>query len=327
MFEVKLNAPLDVEWEVTNACNLRCRHCYVAAAEKLEGELSTNEALKLIEELDRIGITDITISGGEPFLRSDLWQIIEEIKSRRIPFMIYTNATLLNEEKLKKLADFDTKAISVSLNGATAKTHNFVQNADTFEKVIGTIKKLNDYGIKVQVLFTLMKVNSGEFDELVSLSRRLDVESICIYPFYPQGRGKENLNYLVLDARDAVTFLKRAVELAPPPHVYVGGCLSQKFSPKQKHSLIRGNPCGKLTAIITPDGHLRPCNFLPYRTKHSVREKNIYELWNEPVFKKVRNWRNRLNQETNCQRCSLLPICMGICLSMHSLVTEKGGRR
>ncbi|MEM2105492.1 MAG: radical SAM protein [Candidatus Bathyarchaeia archaeon] len=324
MFEVKLNAPLDVEWEITNSCNLRCRHCYVAAAEKLERELDTNEALKLIGELDKIGVTDITISGGEPFLRRDLWQIIEEIKSRRIPFIIYTNATLLNEGKIKKLADSNIKAISVSLNGATAKAHNFVQNADTFKKVLNTIRKLNDYGVKVQVLFTLMKVNANEFDELISLSRRLNVESICIYPFYPQGRGRENLDHLALDAKSTMGLLKKAVEFAsPPPHIYVGGCLSQRFTPRQKHSLIRGNPCGKLTAIITPDGHLRPCNFLPYRTRYTIREKSIYELWNEPIFKEVRDWRKKMVQKLNCQKCELLPLCMGVCLSMHSIMKNK----
>jgi len=319
MFEVKLNAPLDVEWEITNSCNLRCRHCYVAAAEKLEGELNTTEALKLVEELDRIGVTDVTISGGEPFLRDDLWQIIEEIKSKRIPLIIYTNATLLNEVKIRKLVEHNIKGISVSLNGATAETHNFVQNANTFERVITAIKKLNDYSVKVQILFTLMKVNIGEFNELIELSRRLEVESICIYPFYPQGRGRENIDSLALDGRSAMEFLKKAVEFpSPPPYIYVGGCLSQKFTPTQKHNLVRGNPCGKITAIITSDGHLRPCNFLPYKTKYTIREKSIYELWNEPIFRKVRNWRKRLTEKTNCKDCELFPICMGTCLSMHT---------
>lgn len=318
MFEVELNAPLDIEWEITNACNLRCRHCYVAAGEKLEEELDTNEALRLVEELDSIGVTDITISGGEPFLRSDLWRIIEEIKSRRIPFFLYTNATLLNEEKIRRLAEYDIKALSVSLNGATAETHNFVQNAKTFDKVIRAIKSLKDHSVRVQVLFTLMKVNFNEFDVLIELCKKLNVDSVCIYPFYPQGRGRENLDYLVLGSKETIEFLRKAIEFQqPPPYMYVGGCLGRKFTPKRKHSLIRGNPCGKLTAIVTADGCLRPCNFLPYKTEHSVRERSIYELWNEPIFEKVRNWREKIAQKIDCQNCDLSPICMGTCLSIH----------
>jgi len=318
MFEVELNNPLDVEWEVTNACNLRCRHCYVAAGERLDNELDTQEALQLIDELDKIGVTDITISGGEPFLRDDLWNIIREIDSREIPFTIYTNATLLNEEKIRKLAEYNVKFISVSLNGATASTHNFVQNAQTFDKVLAAIKKLKDYQIKVQVLFTLMKVNVDEFDALIELSRKLEIDSICFYPFYPQGRGLDNLSYLALDAEKAVEFMKKAVELASPPYIYVGGCLSQKFNPQRKHSLIKGSPCGKLTAIITAEGHLRPCNFLPYKTNYSIREKSITELWNEPVFQKVRNWKEKTDEKIDCKSCKHFPICMGICLSIHS---------
>jgi len=322
MFEVELNAPLDVEWEVTNACNLRCRHCYVAAGERLKEELDTSKALRLVDELDRIGVTDITISGGEPFLRSDLWRIVKEIKSRKIPCTLYTNATLLNEERIRKLVKHDIKSVSVSLNGGTAETHNFVQNANTFRRVLTAIKGLNDHGIKVQVLFTLMKMNMNEFDALIELSKKLNVASICIYPFYPQGRGRKNLDYLAPDAQDTLEFLRKATEFAQPrPYIYVGGCLSQKFTPRPKHSLIKGNPCGKLTAIITSDGHLRPCNFLPYCTRYTLQEKGITDLWSEPIFERVRNWRKRMARKIDCKNCKLFPTCMGVCLSLHSTMS------
>lgn len=321
MLKVELNNPLDVEWEITNACNLRCRHCYVAAGEKLEQELDTGEALRLVDELDRIGVTDITISGGEPLLRSDLWLVLEELKNRKIPFTLYTNATLLDREKTRKLSECTVKHLSLSLNGASAKTHNFVQNANTFDKVLGAIRNLKDSGIRVQVLFTLMKVNADEFDALMELSRKTGIDSVCIYPFYPQGRGVKNLQDLALNEKDTIEFLEKAVKHPRrPPDVYVGGCLSQRFTPKKKSSLIRGNPCGKLTAIVSADGHLRPCNFLPYKTKHSIREKSISELWSEPVFENVRNWREKLTGKIDCERCSHFPVCLGTCLSIHSRV-------
>jgi len=318
-----LNNPLDVEWEITNACNLRCRHCYVAAGEKLEKELDTEEALELVDELDRIGVTDITISGGEPFLRSDLWQVIKEINSRQIPFNLYTNATLLDEEKIRNLVKYDVKGISLSLNGATAKTHNFVQNAETFEKVLLAIRKLHDYGVAVQALFTLMRVNVNEFDALIDLARKLNIASICIYPFYHQGRGKNNLESLALDPKATMNFLWKAMQFKRyPPVVFVGGCLGRRFMQDRKYRIIKENPCGKITAIITADGHLRPCNFLPSRTKQGVREKSISELWNEPVFKSARNWRKKLGDKVDCKNCTYFPVCMGICLSMHSSVNS-----
>ena len=104
MFEVRLNAPLHVEWEITNACNLRCRHCYASAGDKASGELTTKEALDLVAELDSTGAADVTLSGGEPFLRKDLWQILRALNSRGIPFIIYTNGTLLDHRRVKKLS-------------------------------------------------------------------------------------------------------------------------------------------------------------------------------------------------------------------------------
>lgn len=318
MFEASLNNPLDIEWEITNACNLRCRHCYVAAGAKLEEELDTREALQLVDELDRIGVTDITISGGEPFLRSDLWQIIEEITTRKIPFILYTNATLLDKEKIRKLVEHNVKAIALSLNGATPETHNFVQNANTFEKVLHAIQQLNDQEIKVQALFTLMKVNASEVNALFELARSLNISSICIYPFYPQGRGRSNLDDLALDPRITMDVFNKVIELKQsPPFILVGGCVGRRFMHEKKFSIIRGNPCGKITAIVSADGHLRPCNFLPFRTLHSIREKSISELWNEPIFENVRNWKEKMEGDLNCKDCQYISVCMGICLSIH----------
>ncbi|MEM3011337.1 MAG: radical SAM protein [Candidatus Bathyarchaeia archaeon] len=317
MFEVELNAPLNVEWEITSACNLRCRHCYVSAGARLPEELTTEEALKLIGELDEIGISDITLSGGEPFLRKDIWLIIDELHKRQIPFTIYTNATLLDAEVVEKLVNRKVKSISVSLNGATAETHNFVQNASTFNLVLKAIKLLKENNIKVQVLFTLMKINAKETDDLIKLTRELDVDSLCIYPFYPAGRGRENLQYLELDAKIARDILTEAVQKnnGKPPTIYVGGCLSRHFSPTKKHSLIKGAPCAKLMALVTADGHLRPCNFLPFRTRHGVKEKKIAELWNEPLFENIRDWNKSAPPE--CSNCEHIHLCFSSCLSMH----------
>jgi radical SAM protein with 4Fe4S-binding SPASM domain len=317
MFEVELNAPLNVEWELTSACNLRCRHCYVSAGTGLLDELSTKEALELIAELDQIGISDITLSGGEPFLRKDIWLIIDELRKRQIPFIIYTNATLLNTEIVEKLVNYNAKSISVSLNGATAETHNFVQNAPTFDLVLNAIKLLRENEIRVQVLFTLMKTNANEVDDLIKLTRELNVDSLCIYPFYPSGRGRENLQYLELDAKIVSDILTKAVQKnnGSLPYIYVGGCLSRHFSPTKKHSLIKGAPCAKLMAVVTADGHLRPCNFLPFRTKQGIRERKIVELWNDPLFEKIRDWNKSI--QVDCSDCRHVHLCFGSCLSMH----------
>lgn len=317
MFEVKLKAPLNVEWELTNACNLRCRHCYVRAETRLQKELTTQEALNLIDELDQIGVSDITLSGGEPFLREDIWQIIQEIRTREIPFILYTNGTLLNKQKIRKLVEMEVNAISISLNGARAVTHNFVDDAPTFKKVLQIIQMLKNENIQVQVLYTLMKINANEVDALFLLCEKIGVNAVCFYPFYPTGRGSEHLRYLEPDARIISDILTKIVKKKDESSVkgYVGGCLRRYFSLAMGNLSIKGAPCAKLTAIITADGHLRPCNFLPFRTKDGIRKKKITDLWKDPVFEKIRDWNKRV--KVDCSNCERLPICFGCCLSMH----------
>lgn len=317
MFEVKLNAPLNVEWEVTNLCNLRCRHCYVSAGESLAAELTTEEALTLIDELDQIGVSDITISGGEPFLRNDIWEIIKELKKREIPFILYTNGTLLNNMKVRRLVETGVKTMSVSLNGARPETHNFVQNAPTFEKVLEVMKMIKSKNIRLQVLFTLMKINAHEIDDLFILAEEIGIDVICVYPFYPVGRGKNALDHLEMNPKNIKNILMMALEKAKDysMKVYVGGCLNRYYSSTEKHSLIKGAPCAKLMAIITADGHLRPCNFLPFRTKHGVKARKITELWKGPIFQKIRDW-NKFT-ELDCSGCDSFPVCFGSCLSIH----------
>ena len=317
MFEVKLKAPLNVEWELTNACNLRCRHCYVSAETRLQKELTTQEALNLIAELDHIGVSDITLSGGEPFLRRDIWQIIQEIKTREIPFIIYTNGTLLNKQKIRKLVEMEVNSVSISLNGAKAETHNFVDGAPTFQKVLKTIQMLKNENIEVQVIYTLMKINANEVDDLFILAEKLGVNAICFYPFYPTGRGSEHLSYLELDSEIARDILIKTMKEKNESSVkvYVGGCLSRYFLPAKGNLTIKGAPCAKLTAIITADGHLRPCNFLPFKTKDGIRRKKITDLWKDPLFEKIRDWNKRV--KVDCSNCERLPICFGFCLSMH----------
>jgi radical SAM protein with 4Fe4S-binding SPASM domain len=312
-----LAAPLEVEWELTNACNLSCRHCYVNAGERLSRELTTKEALNLIAELDQIGISNITLSGGEPFLRSDIWEIVEDLKRRHIPFVVYTNGTLLHRATIQKLVEAKTEAIATSLNGATARTHNYVQNAITFRKVLETIKELRKKNVKVIVLFTLMKINQNEVKDLVKLTQDLDVNDLCIYPFFPAGRGNRNLEILDIDAKTAFSILEETItqNVAGSPHIVVGGCVQRWLSSEKRRFCLKRPPCARIMAVITPDGHLRPCNFLPFRTKSGIREKRISELWKEPIFERIRDWNKHLR--TNCVDCQRFLLCRGACLSMH----------
>ncbi len=308
MVEPILRAPLNVEWEITKACNLRCKHCYTSAGKKEPEELTTEQVLYIIDHLDTIGVSDITLSGGEPLLRNDLEVIIADLAKREIPFVLYTNGLLLSGERLQSLKEAGARSFSLSLNGTTKKTHNFVHGADTFDTIVERISQLKENNCYVQALYTLMKMNLQEAIELPSLMDKIGLDSICIYPFYPAGRGIHHLSQFEVEGE---TLYRIIEELLKDERIYLGGCLRGIFS----GSLVKGSPCARLMCMITSEGKLRPCNFLPFQTEESLLQKDAYTLWKSPVFQKIRDWQNLVTRE--CTTCEFTKTCRGNCLAFH----------
>lgn len=308
MVDPILRAPLNVEWEITKECNLRCKHCYTSAGKREPKELTTEEVLSIIDQLDRVGVSDITISGGEPLLRKDLEVIAGDLTRREIPFVLYTNGTLLSQERQSSLKEAGVRSFSLSLNGATRETHNFVQGKDTFDMVVKRISQLKEGGLHVQALYTLMKVNLKEAFELPSLMDTINLDALCIYPFYPAGRGMHHLSLFELSGEE----LSDAVEeLLKDERIYLGGCLRGIF----KGSLVKESPCAKLMCLVTSEGNLRPCNFLPFQTEESLLNTDVHTLWKSRVFEKVRNWQTWV--ERKCDQCEYVKTCRGSCLAFH----------
>ena len=308
MVEPILRAPLNVEWEITKECNLKCKHCYTSAGTKEPKQLTTEEVLSVIDHLDKVGISDITISGGEPLLRKDLEKILANLTQRELPFFLYTNGLLLSRERQQSLKEAGARGFSLSLNGTTKETHNFVNGADTFDTIIKRISQLKDDGLHVQALYTIMKVNLKEAFDLPDFMDRIGLDSLCIYPFYPTGRGSDHLSQLQVPGDELYRVI---VELLKNERIFLGGCLQGIF----KGSMIKGSPCAKLMCLVTSEGKLRPCNFLPFQTEESLLQKNIYSLWKSSIFEKVRKWQDHC--ERKCSQCEYVRTCRGDCLAFH----------
>jgi len=308
MTEPILRAPLNVEWEITRGCNLRCKHCYTSAGQKEPEELTTKQVLSVIDHLDRVGISDITISGGEPLLRDDLEIILADLTRRELPFVLYTNGLLLSRERQQSLKEAGVISFSLSLNGTTRETHNFVQASDTFDTIIKRIEELQSNDFMVQALYTLMKVNLEESLDLPNLMDEIGLSSLCIYPFYPAGRGADYLSSFEVPGEDLYRTIE---ELLQDKRIFLGGCLRGIFGT----SLVKGSPCARLMCLITSEGKLRPCNFLPFQTKESLLEKDVYTLWKSPVFEKIRTWQDITKKE--CSTCEYVKTCRSNCLAFH----------
>ncbi len=187
--------------ELTNECNLHCLHCYVPARSHSINLLPQSRVLRLVDEAAGLGATNIYLTGGEIFVRDDIWDIISHIDDRRFCIGIISNGTLLSERDIERLARFSVSFFATSLDGATGSTHDtFRGDEGAFRKTVRTIRALREAGISVRVGITVNRLNYKELPRLFALLKGLNVRfgigGIC-----PAGRG-ENVQCLNVMSED-----------------------------------------------------------------------------------------------------------------------------
>ncbi|MCL5037409.1 MAG: radical SAM protein [Chloroflexi bacterium] len=310
--EGMLSAPLRLYISITNACNLRCKHCLNTSFETLSGELSFEEIHEIFKEMQSLGIPEISIGGGEPFLRQDFPDIIALAEKMDLNISIATNGLLITEKIAKQLASFDNiKYIALSLEGAKPETHDYIRGKGTFRRVIRALSILKKHsGQHVNLHFTIQKHNFNETEQIFSLSHELPADSLGMKILIPCGNAAINRE-LILSHEEFIHALKKMHELAitstKPSFVPL------YYPPGSTRILYPHFGCGaaNVTCGITALGEMLPCNFLPAEFGgESIRRKSIKEIWRtNPSFKKLRS----LKGNPKCLACKYYSFCRGHC--------------
>lgn len=325
-------APFLVVWDFTYCCNLRCKHCYASAGSPLEDELSTEEALDAVKKLADAGVSIIAFSGGEPLLRRDIFKILNACREYGVFTAIATNATLIDKEMAKKLKEASIGFVQISLDGATAKTHDTFRGIPgVFEKTIAGIKNCIEQGIFVEISTTGTKYNLHEIPQIVKLSDELGANWFMLYNFIPTGRGKsiiekdlspeereELLKTLWRMSKDLrISILSTAPQYAKvaleaehmttivPTHFYN---MNLPGKLKELSEFVGGCGAGRCYTALRPNGRIDPCVFLPIEVGN-IKTDDFEELWaNSEVY---RNLRNRDKLGGYCGSCEYRYVCGG----------------
>lgn len=312
---INYNSPLWVGWKVTPRCDMECKHCWA----NLHGEdQSLEQMLNVAKKLADAGVIHITLTGGEPFMRKDLFQIIKYLKSRRIFIEIFSNGSLINSEKAKKLSsllDLESDTVQISLDGACAETHDMQRKKGSFERVIKAIKNLKNNGIKVRVNYTATPINTNEIVDSYRLVSNLGIDIFSVTPVYPSGRGTEmvpSMNYSdYLDQVLSCHKMKKNNEdltslriFSPIPSLYY----SDKFIKKDVNSLFRLEE-GHLYWSIDSIGDVYPSIdlYLPELLGGNIYKDSIQTI--QSNFKRILGYRDLSN--TKCSNCKHLSFCQG----------------
>jgi len=182
-----------VIWNLVRRCNLACMHCYSISADiDFPGELDTAEVLRVMDDLKACGVPALILSGGEPLLRKDIFQIAERAKALGFYTALSTNGTLIDAPLAQRIGDTGFDYVGISLDGLEATHDKFRRQAGAFGKSLAALRLCRDLGIKVGVRFTLTQDNAADLPGLLDL---VEQERICrFYLSHLNYAGRGNVN-------------------------------------------------------------------------------------------------------------------------------------
>ncbi len=329
-----------VFWNITDRCNLSCTHCYNKSgpARSTQGELTTEEAMLVIDDLAGMGVPLILFSGGEPLLREDLWDLARHALNRGLKMALSTNGTLITPNIAARIKECGIDYAGISLDGARAETHDRFRNLPgAFEQTIAAFSACKEAGLRCGVRVTLTKENCHELEALIDVAISLGASRFCLYWLVPAGRGIDSYTRLQLgktEVTDALSLLYRKAKEtdpatmefltvdAPQDCIHLLASMEQDGSPDLADardllaSLKGGCSAGTRVANIDAQGNVYPCQFArsPEFLVGTIRSRTFSELWGDSdntVLARFREKEVRLGGR--CRACSHRNLCGGGC--------------
>jgi radical SAM protein with 4Fe4S-binding SPASM domain len=305
--------PLVVSWNVTRKCNLKCSHCYInATKDELRGELTTEEAKRLMDQIAEVSRPLLILSGGEPLLREDIYDLIRYGAGKGFRMGLGSNGSLIDEAVAKKLKAAGVKTVSISLDSSTAEKHDeFRGVAGSWQKAVDAITALKRNGVLVQVNTTVTQQNHGEIDKIMSLVEHLGVENFHLFFLVPTGRGKKlaDISPSLYEGMIKSTFAKTGKhKLNVRPSCAPQFMRIAKNMGLDMRQWIRGCIAGLYYCRVYPNGDITPCPYIPVRLGN-VREETFSDIWfNSEVFNNLRDFKKLKGK---CGICKYQHLCGG----------------
>ena len=320
MQQETLPPPVAVSFAITRECNLKCKHCYSNATDSPHPEeLNTSETKAIITEIAEAGTRFLLFDGGEPLMRSDIYELITYAKDAGLQPMMFTNAAFLSTEAVDKLNRAGILLVSISIHGANSKTHDtFCGREGSWDRAVAGIRNAATGGLRFHVNTCVSHNNLSQLDAIATLARDSGAEGFDVFDMSPVGRGKANQT-LALTLQERQSLVTHIIERQLDEDLVNYHCIGIPQYLVQVEKTVVGDDnkrrysrlccsAGVYFCAVFYEGSVYPCTLLQKRAGN-VREKSFEEIWQgSEVFKTLR-LRDKL--EGKCKLCAYRRICGG----------------
>jgi heme b synthase len=321
--------PRWIAWEITRRCNLHCVHCRSSSEEEVNGhpDFSFEEAKRVLDDIASYAKPVIVLSGGEPLLRTDVFDVAKHGTALGLRMCLATNGLIVNEDTCARIKESGIRIVSLSLDGSTEEVHdNFRDVKGAFKGMTNAARLFKEHGIEFIINSSFTKRNQEEIPKVYKLAKELGATAWYMFMIVPTGRGEEIMNELI-SKEDYEELLEWHYQMEKgekdmlvrptcAPHYY-RVVLQKAKADKQKFERrtlkfstggAKGCIAGQLICLIDVDGNVLPCSYFP-KPAGNVREQSFKDIWeNSELFKDLRDFKS---YKGKCGSCEYINVCGG----------------
>jgi radical SAM protein with 4Fe4S-binding SPASM domain len=319
---VKNPVPIMVGLRITQACNLNCKLCGVGAGKHDSGEMTTEEAKKVISNISRAGVSHLSFGGGEPLIRDDIIELAGYAVQRIDSVGIVSNGLALDKSMALQIAGAGVNQVMVSLDGVDPETHDANRGAGSYNRAMKAIKNLQDARVTARISFTISRANCHQLPGVIDLAAKYGV-NLHVQEFFARGRasGHDDLILTKRERRDmqrllhktqtergagAISFENRYIvsEDERLKQICMDPSLGSGF-----YDFCVGSLTGIYSLFVSSTGDVSLCGGYGAGRLGNLKHTSLSEIWkNSELIKEIRN---REKFTGKCGECTYLYVCGG----------------
>lgn len=272
-----LTAPLFIAWQITSICNMGCHHCCEESGQLMPNEMNEEQVMDFCRQVVDAGVPYAAISGGEPMLHPQFFEVCEYFRSNGIALKVETNGEFVTAEAARRFADLDLRSVQISVDGATAETYEKLRVDGRWSDAIQAIKNLTAAGVRVEVVFVPTRFNIHETADVIDLAASLGAYGLYTGKLMRIGRAAKNWDMLCPSDEDYEGFFKvldkKVAQYQDP------GIMKVYYYPYDVIEELRvrvTTPSASL--LVIPDGRVKLIGPLPF-VCGNVTEQPLTEIW------------------------------------------------